>query len=89
MVTDLSATSKPRAGKGVRFTSAATRPRRSPTSTASRVADEWRDSHPTIAAAIDEECEEWMANRRFLDMDALSEILAAEREGESKLIAVS
>ena len=115
--------------------------------TASRVADEWRDTHPKIADAIDEsveEClsvlhfpashrvflrtnnalerfnqeikrrtrvvrifpneasclrlvsamcvetsEEWMTNRRFLDMDALSEMLAAEREEEPKLTAVS
>ena len=115
--------------------------------TASRVADEWRDTHPKIADAVDEsveEClsvlhfpashrvflrtnnalerfnqeikrrtrvvrifpneasclrlvsamcvetsEEWMTNRRFLDMDALSEMLAAEREEEPKLTAVS
>ena len=115
--------------------------------TASRVADEWRDTHPKIADAVDEsveEClsvlhfpashrvflrtnnalerfnqeikrrtrvvrifpneasclrlvsalcvetsEEWMTNRRFLDMDVLREMLEAEREEEPKLIAVS
>ncbi len=114
---------------------------------ASRVADAWRDTHPKIAEAIDEqveECltvlafpaphrqflrtnnalerfnqeikrrtrvvrifpneeaclrlvsalcaetsEEWMTNRRFLDMDLLREMLEAERKEEPKLIAVS
>lgn len=114
---------------------------------ASRVADDWRLTHPRIATAVDEECEEclavvhfpathrqflrtnnalerfnqeikrrtrvvrifpneqsclrlvsalcaetseeWMTNRRFLDMDALREMLEAEREEEPRLIAVS
>ena len=114
---------------------------------ASRVADEWRLTHPRIATAVDEECEEclavvhfpathrqflrtnnalerfnqeikrrtrvvrifpneqsclrlvsalcaetseeWMTNRRFLDMDALREMLETEREEEPRLIAVS
>jgi transposase-like protein len=115
--------------------------------TASRVADRWRETHPGIAEAIDEnieECltvlcfpaghrlflrtnnalerlnqeikrrtrvvrifpneasclrlvgalcaetsEEWMTNRRFLDMDALREMLDAEREEGARLSAVS
>lgn len=115
--------------------------------TASRVADAWRETHPKIAEAIDEECEEclavlhfpighrlflrtnnalerfnqeikrrtrvvrifpneasclrlvsamcietseeWMTNRRFLDMDALREMHDAERREEPRLIAVS
>ncbi|MDO9557520.1 MAG: IS256 family transposase [Coriobacteriia bacterium] len=115
--------------------------------TASRVADSWRNGHPKIAEAIDEQCEEcltvlhfpaghrlflrtnnalerfnqeikrrtrvvrifpnegsclrlvsalcvetseeWMTNRRFLDMDALREMLDAEREEECRLTAVS
>jgi putative transposase len=114
---------------------------------AARVADEWRDTHPKIAAALDEnveEClavlafpashrvflrtnnalerfnqeikrrtrvvrifpneasclrlvsalcaetsEEWMTNRRFLDMEALTEMLAAEEEVLPHLIAAS
>lgn len=114
---------------------------------ASRVADDWRLTHPRIATAVDEECEEclavvhfpathrqflrtnnalerfnqeikrrtrvvrifpneqsclrlvsalcaetseeWMTNRRFLDMDALREMLETEREEEPRLIAVS
>lgn len=114
---------------------------------AARVADAWRDTHPRIAEAVDEQCEEcltvlhfpaghrlflrtnnalerfnqeikrrtrvvrifpneasclrlvsalcvetseeWMTNRRFLDMDALREMLEAERKEESKLTAVS
>ena len=114
---------------------------------ASRVADDWRLTHPRIATAVDEECEEclavvhfpathrqflrtnnalerfnqeikrrtrvvrifpneqsclrlvsalcaetseeWMTNRRFLDMDALREMLETEREEVPRLIAVS
>lgn len=114
---------------------------------ASRVADAWRETHPKIAEAIDEQCEEcltvlhfpaghrlflrtnnalerfnqeikrrtrvvrifpnegsclrlvsamcvetseeWMTNRRFLDMDALRELLDAERKEVTKLTAVS
>jgi transposase-like protein len=112
-----------------------------------RVADAWRGSHPKVAEAIDEECEEcltvlhfpaghrmhlrtnnalerlnqeikrrtrvvrifpneesclrlvsamcvetseeWMTNRRFLDMDTLREMLDAEKEVVPKLTAVS
>ena len=36
-----------------------------------------------------ETSEEWMTNRRFLDMDALREMLEAEREEAPKLAAVS
>ena len=114
---------------------------------AARVAGSWRDTHPRIADAIDEQCEEclsvlhfpaghrlflrtndalerfnqeikrrtrvvrifpneesclrlvsalcvetseeWMTNRRFLDMDALREMLEAKREEAPKLTAVS
>lgn len=114
---------------------------------AARVADAWRDTHPRIADAIDEQCEEcltvlhfpaghrlflrtnnalerfnqeikrrtrvvrifpneesclrlvsalcvetsevWMTNRRFLDMDALREMLETKREEAPKLAAVS
>ena len=114
---------------------------------AGRVADAWRDSHPKIAEALDEHCEEclavlafpaghrlflrtnnalerfnqeikrrtrvvrifpnersclrlisalcaetseeWMTNRRFLDMDALREMLEVEQEEGARLIAVS
>ena len=42
-----------------------------------------------VSALCAETSEEWMTNRRFLDMDALHEMLAAEQEVETKLIAVS
>ena len=115
--------------------------------TVTRVADAWRDTHPKIAEAIDEQCEEcltvlhfpashrlflrtnnslerfnqeikrrtrvvrifpneqsclrlvsalcvetseeWMTNRRFLDMDSLREMLEAEEKEGPKLAAVS
>lgn len=42
-----------------------------------------------VSALCVETSEEWMTNRRFLDMDALSEMLAAEQEVVPKLTAVS
>jgi putative transposase len=42
-----------------------------------------------VSALCVETSEEWMTNRRFLDMDLLTEILAGEREEAPKLTAVS
>jgi putative transposase len=42
-----------------------------------------------VSALCVETSEEWMTNRRFLDMDALSEMLAAEQEVMPKLTAVN
>jgi len=42
-----------------------------------------------VSALAVETSEEWMTNRRFLDMDALREMLEAEREEAPKLAAVS
>ena len=42
-----------------------------------------------VSALCVETSEEWMTNRRFLDMDALKEMLETEREEETKLTAVS
>jgi putative transposase len=42
-----------------------------------------------VGALCVETGDEWMTNRRFLDMDLLTEILAGEREEAPKLTAVS
>ena len=42
-----------------------------------------------VGALCAETSEEWMTNRRFLDMDALREMLDAEREEGARLSAVS
>jgi putative transposase len=42
-----------------------------------------------VGALCAETSEEWMTNRRFLDMDVLREMLEAERKEEPKLTAVS
>lgn len=42
-----------------------------------------------VSATCVETSEEWMTSRRFLDMDALREMLDAEREEETMLTAVS
>jgi hypothetical protein len=42
-----------------------------------------------MSAFCAETSEEWMTNRRFLDMEALTEMLAAEEEVLPHLIAAS
>ena len=42
-----------------------------------------------VSALCVETSEEWMTNRRFLDMDALTEMLEVERKEGVKLTAVS
>jgi len=42
-----------------------------------------------VSALCVETSEEWMTGRRFLGMDALREMLEAEREEGARLIAVS
>jgi transposase-like protein len=42
-----------------------------------------------VSAMCAETSEEWMTNRRFLDMDSLREMLEAERKEEPRLTAVS
>ena len=42
-----------------------------------------------VSALCVETSEEWMTNRRFLDMDALREMLETKREEAPKLAAVS
>lgn len=42
-----------------------------------------------VSALCVETSEVWMTNRRFLDMDALAEVLEAEREEDVRLTAVS